>query len=87
MGFYEDVAQYYAELSNKLPAALDREGCESALRAGEPESAVAELLELACEDGILTDDILNEAELRVGSVKMEEFIDALRQYMKRDSVA
>lgn len=87
MGFYEDVAQYYAELSNKLPATLDKEGCEIALRAGEPESAVTELLELAYEDGTLTYEILNEAESRVDSATMEDFVNALREYMKRDSVA
>ena len=77
----------YARLDAMLPGAVDRELAEISLSAGEPEFAVAALLEDAYIAGFLTDMVVAFVRDEYGGVPALEMLEALLMLQEMDSAA
>lgn len=76
----EDVEAYKA-LIKMLPSTIDTSLAESALHAGEAESAISDLLEEAYSKHCLTDNIIEFIESRYDSGPASEVLNGLKMWM------
>ncbi|MCQ9353447.1 hypothetical protein NQ015_07705 [Corynebacterium sp. 153RC1] len=82
----QDDVNVYKSLDLMLPAQVPRELSESALRAGEPESAISGLLDEAFGVGALTQEVIDFVESVYSDGPVIEMLEALKQ-LQRDSAA
>lgn len=77
----------YWQLDKLIPSSVNRTFAEQHLRAGEPEEAIAALLDDAFTADCLTDAAIEFVEERYDGGAVAEMLEALRMYKNESGVA